>query len=381
MLIVLCLGTLARNAPAIAGWILSQNLQTQVAVRDVGLEWPDRVVLHDVIVTEPGFVRGETLFSARDAMFRIDWSRLRSGRLHLEDVRLDRPQVLIKKAQGNWTHALNARAVQPPATQSGNAFAGDGWGRLRIPVSLNEVLFENATVRIVDYDIRLEGFVMQIQDLMGQIRLWEKSGQQKLIGLDFSGKMLHGRDAMPAKMILRGWFRIPRRDANVIARIEDIWLPYYSPYFSRVSSAEIDDGRLSVESKTTVVAGEWETHAKLSLQNLRFGDFEPGGRIFGFQAASLQNILASQSNQMELDLTFNWNMADREESLEKILRRSLRQSVQVSFLESLQRVVAQTLEGIGREGAALFEGPGPAPVIKEDPWEEVIQKIWRVIDR
>jgi hypothetical protein len=55
--------------------------------------------------------------------------------------------------------------------------------------------------------------------------------------------------------------------------------------------------------------------------------------------------------------------------------------MRLSFIESLHLVVAETLESIAKESTGIFEPPAFKEPLLEDPWEEVIDKIWKVIDR
>jgi hypothetical protein len=108
-----------------------------------------------------------------------------------------------------------------------------------------------------------------------------------------------------------------------------------------------------MQSTTRIHDKQLITNARLELHDLTFAAFEPEGKLFGFEAAPIINILRTKSGRITLDVVLERNLADQTQTLRQSIRRSLEKSIKATFITNIQTVVENTLQRISEDPDSL----------------------------
>ena len=106
---------------------------------------------------------------------------------------------------------------------------------------------------------------------------------------------------------------------------------------------------MDVQSTTHIQNLDWTTNARVAIKDLAFGEFEPGGQLFGFDAQAIVDILRNQAGQITLDLILRWDLKDPDMTFKTVLRKSIERSIKATFLNNLDNVLMNTLDRVSEE--------------------------------
>ena len=162
--------------------------------------------------------------------------------------------------------------------------------------------------------------------------------------------------------------RIESKDMETALDVDEVWLPFYAPYYQKVTSSQINDGVLSIKSQTAIRNLNWTTNAQAELRRLQFSQLESGNEIMGFDAQSILDILRNNQGNIQLSLMIRYNMNDPSMNFERALRRSLQDSIKATFLSNIHTVVSNTIEKFSKDGGTDYlkkDSDGGTPNLKE----------------
>jgi len=234
-------------------------------------------------------------------------------------------------------------------------------------------------VKLIDYDIDARGFVIVFHNLNARVRNFTSGTPHAPLSYEMDTLLLQGRNVGPARLSGSGWSRLENMDTEMNMRLEGFWLPYFAPYYQKVTPSRIQDGVVDVQSTTVIRDLDWTTNARVNIRRLLFEQYESDNQILGFDAMSIVEILQDNAGRIALDLIIRWNMKDPNITFEDALKRSIRHSVKSTFELNIDRVVGKTLEKISQQGPDFLKDDWQN-VIKDEKFGGVLDKILQIVE-
>lgn len=342
-----------RRAPALIEAALERQLGKDATLSGVRYHFPLGLEIQKLALVERGEFAGETSFYVENVSLSLDAPALIGGRVLIPYIRIKNPQITIRNYHGRLVHAFSKpESVAPSGAAPGVGADSSGSGR-KVPLNITRLTIEEGYLKWVDYDISPEGFALVCRVAEANLTNLSLERENVRTAYDLKAEIQQTRERAPAQITLSGWTNFMTYDTDARATLKNLWLPYYAPYYARVSSSVIGDGTLDLQSTTRVEAKKVLTNARLDLHSLAFASFEPEGKLFGFEAAPLIEILRTKSGRITLDLVIERDLGDPRETMREAMRRSIEKSIKATFLNNIQTVVENTLQRIAEDPDSL----------------------------
>jgi hypothetical protein len=150
-----------------------------------------------------------------------------------------------------------------------------------------------------------------------------------------------------------GWIDLKTTDMETSFKVQEVDITIFKPYYRKRVSAEVEAGRIDMETKISVKKRMIDAPGQLNLFGLRIKE---GGTVLWIPAKVLISLLRDKGNRIQIRFHVKGNMDDPQFSLqETFLTR-----VAVSMAEALGlpiKVVGETiLGGTGKGAEGLIEG-------------------------
>jgi hypothetical protein len=351
-------GILSRKVPGIVVDILEKQLGKDISIGDIQYDFPLNLVIQDFVVSDPGKEAGANLFSVQKMDVRLSPRALFKKRIVVESAIFSKPVILIRHFHTHIEHALTpvTKNIQTPLSNDSTSMANelsaetDASTTAALPIEIQHLKIDSGVIRYVDYAIDLKGFVISLNDINLSASNYISDKPDQAIQYKITATLDQGRQTPGATIKADGSFRLSNYDANSNAGIKGLWLPYFEPYYRRITPSRIDDGEIEIQSTTTVENHNLISNARVNIRRLKFGQLEQGDQILGFEASSIFEILRDNAGQIALDLILRWDMNDINTSFEDALRKSIRHSIKSTFVLNLETVVSNTLNKLVSQG-------------------------------
>ncbi len=342
-----------RRAPALIEAALERQLGKEATLSGVQYHFPLGLEIRKLAIIEKGEFAGETSFYVENVTLSLEAPALVRGRIVIPHIRIKNPQITVRHYRGHLVHAFSKEGVAPPPAAAQAPESGAKGAPKNVPLKIEKLTIEDGYLNWVDYDISREGFALLCRVSEARIENISLETEDARTRYDLKAEIQQTRDRGPARIELSGWTNFSTYDTEARATLKDLWLPYYRPYYARVSASVIGDGTLDLQSTTRVESKKVRADAHLDLHNLTFAAFEPEGKLFGFEAAPLIEILRSKSGRITLDLVIERDLGNPNETVRTAMRRSIEKSIKATFLNNIQTVVENTLQRIAEDPESL----------------------------
>ncbi len=361
---------LARQAPALFVSILEKELGKKVTLEGIRYQFPSGLHVRRLAVIEKGAFEGESSLYVENVDLAINLPALLNREIQITQIQIDNPQIIIRKTGGRISHAFTPSETARPASAA-PADAPQSPSKPAEPVafSIGHLVIKNGIVRWIDYDVVREGFAVQIQEIQADIKDFTLKIRNQRTTYDFEAAVVQGRDRHPARIEAKGWTNALNADTDAAMVVQGLWLPYFAPYYQQVTPATLQDGTLDLKATALVLNRDLEVNAHAEISNPVFTSFEPDGGLFGIDAPSILGLLKNRSGRVPLDIVVRWNMADASMTFERVLRKSIADSLRATFFNNIQNVVENTLEKYSQDPDGF----------KKD-WKSLINKIEKIAD-
>lgn len=362
----------ARQVPALFLSILEKELGKEVTLEGVRYQFPSGLHVRRLAIIEKGAFEGESSFFVEDARITLDLAALLGREVRITEIHIDGPQMIIRKMGGRVSHAFTpAEAVIPQDKPAEDALVAEGAKAGAEPVlfSIDHLVIRNGILKWIDYDVVREGFAVQVQEIRADVKGLTLKTRNQRTYYEFEAGIVQGRDRRAAKVGVRGWTSALNADTDAVVDVEGLWLPFFAPYYQLVTPATLQDGTLDLKATALVLNRNLEVNARAEVANPVFASFEPDGGLFGIDAASVIDLLKNRSGRVPLDIVVRWNMADPGMTFERVLRKSISDSLRATFFSNIQNVVENTLEKYSQNPESF----------KKD-WKSLINKIEKIAD-
>jgi uncharacterized protein involved in outer membrane biogenesis len=339
------LTVLARRTPELLVAALERGLGKEVTLSGIRWAFPATFEVRELVIAERGAFAGEVSLAVQNARIEVHPAAAFGGRLVLSEIRIDKPQIFIRKLRGRVAHALSAEAAPggPAAPREAGPARPRKAGKAPALV-IGRLSVRGGTLQWIDYDIAREGFVVELGKIDADVRNLAFGAGDARTTYEIAGEITQGRERGPAPVRASGWTRVGSLETDANLTAENLWIPYFAPYAGRVTASRIEDGFLSVQSTTLIRDRDLTSNARLVAKDLVFGATEPGNELFGYDAAAILDILRNQAGHITLDIVVRWDMKDPSATFESVLRRSISHSLKATFFSNIQNVVEKALD-------------------------------------
>jgi len=384
VLSVIALSVFARKAPGYVVSSLEEALDKDISVGDVQYQFPLSFEVGQLSINERGEFKGENSFYAENVSVSLRPYELLKKRIVFDTIVIAEPQLTIRKFRGEMIHAFGQREEHRPvlrreAPRAPEAPRPEARRAPAIAVEVKELRISQGAVKLIDYDIDARGFVIVFHNLNARVRNFTSGTPHAPLSYEMDTLLLQGRNVGPARLSGSGWSRLENLDTEMNMRLEGFWLPYFAPYYQKVTPSRIQDGVVDVQSTTVIRDLDWTTNARVNIRRLLFEQYESDNQILGFDAMSIVEILQDNAGRIALDLIIRWNMKDPNVTFEDALKRSIRHSVKSTFELNIDRVVGKTLEKISQQGPDFLKDDWQN-VIKDEKFGGVLDKILQIVE-
>ena len=358
---------LIRRVPDMVVTVLEKQLGKDVSLADLRYSFPGTLQISKLAIIESGEFKGETSFYVENVTVEINTAALLAHKIALTELTVENPQITIRKYKGKVIHALSMPMPAAGDASPDASGAGASSERAPVPFSIEKLHVRHGILKWIDYDIAREGFAVVCQNITADVQNLSLDRPDAKMTYELGADIVQVRGRKSAAVEARGWTKLDNIDTDASVSVRGLWLPYFSPYYQTVTSSVLQDGTADIQSSTHILRGQWTTNARLGLTDLAFASFEPDGKLFGFEAAPLIDILRNQAGRITLDLVIEWDMNDKSLTFKQVVRRSIEQSIKRTFLTNLQNVVGNALERIQSDPDGL----------KKD-WKGVLEQFRKV---
>jgi len=366
---------LLRKLPDLTVSFLEKCLQKGVSLQEVDYHFPGKIKIKNLAVNELGRFKDENSLYVEKLTATFELRRLLFERkLVIPELTVIHPQITVRRMKRVYYHALSGKKEMKAEEQSRAGNAKGRSGGIPLPVEIERVTVEAGAVQVIDYDASEKGFAMQLHGLEAAVRQLSTTRAHVPAQFELKGFLAQGRSQPPAEITASGSHRFLNKDTDMNLNVTGIWLPYFEPYYRKVTASRLQDGVADIRSKTMIEHKGLITNARMDFRRLRFLEVEAGGRVLGLDADFFLNFLKNQAGRISLDVQLRWDLEDNQMTFEKVLRSGMKASFESALVQGLGNVVSGTLGLIAEEGADFVKKDWKN-IIKKDAVEDVVGKI------
>lgn len=392
---LLAIALLVRKLPDLVVQNIRQTLGRDVTIGSLRIHYPSQIEMNRLVVKENAPFQGEVALFVERANLSVDtWAFLTTKKILFTDVELVRPRLIFRKSQGKMYHAFRirpgvdptdaqTRAGGPASASPENTGSADANQNTALParagsippLNFDHITIHDGEVQLMDYDADVRGFVitlMRMSAKLGNLALPSDGGR---VTFAIEGLLDQGRGISPGRMKLSGnWLR-EELDGKANLELTGILLSYFEPYYRAVTPSRISDGELDIVASSESIRGTLMANSKWTLRRLAFETSESGDELFGFDANVIRSILTGDSGNLSLDLALNMDLRDRTIPFRTHLRKSLRQSIQATFLSNFDEVIKKTVNQASSEGTDLLKKQNWKDLLKKNKLDDIVNQV------
>lgn len=370
---LLGLAWVVRKLPDLAVQNIRQTLGREVSIGVLRVDFPLRLRMDRLLVTENEPFKGEPAFYVERVEASVDaWEFLTSKKIVFTDVTLVRPRMIFRKTGGKLYHAFRIRPSAAPAASPANAATS----RPSVPpLRFDRIRVRDGEAQLMDYDADAKGFVVTLLRLSADLDDLTLPSDGSRLAFKAEGFLSQGRETPPARLTVKGHWTRETLEGRSELELSGVQLPYFEPYYRNVTPSRISDGELDLVATADSPNGILTSNSNWKLRRLTFDRSEPGNELLGFDANLIRNILADDAGNLGLDLVVTMDLRDRSTRFRDVLRNSIRRSVKATFLANFDTAVKNTVERIASDGSDLFKDKNWKDLIKKNKIEDVVNQV------
>jgi hypothetical protein len=356
----------ARQAPDLLRQAIERAIEKNVRIESIEYRFPWSFVLRGfrILETREPFA-DEVCFEVDKVDLEVSPLSLSASRLILDRVDASEALIVVRNRKGKLMHALSDASAEspPPAGPSGIQQPAAG---TPLPLAIRRFRLSRSRFQLIDYDVREEGFVTQLDDIEAGVQdlAFPPSEERTFYRVD--ARMPQGRQRTSAVFRLSGWSVFRDSETDALLQVSDLSLAYFKPYYSQVTPAEIEEGSLSTRAALRIHERRLTTNIDLELNGLYFKSYEEGEQLFGMRADEILAFLKDSAGKLKFQIVLQWQMDEKGVEKRRLVREAIERSLQKTVLGNVGNILEKTIQQFSDSG--LDHGD------KED-LEDALQKV------
>jgi len=347
VLIASALTVFAYQAPHMLRTALAGALGKKVVIRSILFKLPGTFMLDGFEIQEESPFEGETCFYVDRLVLQVSPFSLFKKVLLVDKLDVQGATIIIRKRGHRLYHALSNTAKKTTAASPSSKEPSKGG--TGAPLETRSFSFSDCHFKFIDYDVQSEGFVIGLEQIDGEIQRIRFPVQGKT-SYRLKAFLSQGRDERPAALSIEGRTDFRSLDTDAGAIVENLFLPYFRPYYGQVTQAAIERGYLDSKIRLDIVSRKIKLNADLAVTELLFQDYESGNELFGLRADDMLSFLKDSSGRLRFQLQAEWDLNDRNVRPKEVLRRSIERSLKGTVFGNVGNLLQKTIEKIGEQG-------------------------------
>lgn len=341
------LNVLYRKAPALLTSALQSTLHKKVVIESIAVSFPDAFELTGFRILENEPFKDEQAFSAQHIRLNVSLTDLWQRKLVIHKIEVENADIVIRRFNRKISSPLSEVAHE--STGSGSSKQVSGGQSRAFSLVIDKFFIKNGHFEWIDYDVESSGFVVLVDQIEANIKNIALPSYGGKTSYKIEGRLIQGRDQKPTPLRLQGWTDLSSLDSRIKAEWEDVFLPYFKPYYSKVTPAEIMDGYFTARSALTIQQKNLKLSSEIEIINLLFGSYEGADQLFGLKAEEILGLLKDRAGKLRFTIEAEWNMADPSVRAKDVIRRSIELSLKQMALSNLGNFVTKALEKVGEK--------------------------------
>jgi hypothetical protein len=350
----------SRKAPELLRLSIARAINKTVKIEAIEYHFPWTFELRgfQILETRVPFV-DEVCFSVDKVLLHVSPLSISQNQLILDDVDVSQALVVVRMRDGKLYHALSGamsdRAAPVPAGPPRSAA-----GASQIPLKIRRFHLQKSRFQFVDYDVQSTGFVIELDQIEASFKDISFPFSSNKTEYHLDARMSQGRQQYQASFNLNGWTRFGNYETDAMVNVSDVSLPYFKPYYSQVTSAQIEEGRFSSRLALTIRDEILTANADLELSDLYFRSYEDGNELFGLKAEEILSFLKDSAGKLKFQIVIQWNIRDggvqKRERIRDAIEKSLKKTLLVNVGNILEKTIKTFSDGGLDQAKDDFEG-------------------------
>lgn len=346
------LNVFAKKAPDLLRQALERSLNKKVNIGAIRYDFPSTFWLEAFEVEEEAPFEGEISFYADRVFLSVSPMSLVQKALIIDQVEVENAKIFLRHWRGKLTHAFSRAAsagFSPTEDMAEAGIAAPGKDK-PLPLEVKYFILTDSQFKYIDLDVQKGGFVIAFDSIEAELRDLRLPASRSRTFYRVEARLLQGRDQRPAQIQAEGRTRFVdlETDANWI--VSGVRLPYFKPYYAKVTPASIDEGLLESRAAIRIERKDLTVNIDLELSLLAFGTYEAGNELFGLKADEILSFLKDSSGRLKFHIIVRWNLADRSVKLRDVIRRSIEHSLKQTVFGNVGKILKEAIQKINEEG-------------------------------
>ncbi len=357
----------SKKAPDFLRQSIERSINKPVKIESIQYHFPWTFELGNfqVFETQEPFAK-ELCFSVGKVRLDVSPLSLSQKELVLDNVEVEQASVVVRHRQGKMYHVFSNAMIQAPEKAIVAAEnQGNSKNPSNLPLTIRHFHFGASRFEFIDYDIQDSGFVIELDKIEADLKdiFFPFSDDKTFYRVD--ALMPQGRQKKPAAFKLNGWTRFKDYETDAMLSASEVFLPYFKPYYSQVTAADMEEGLLTCRSAITIRDSLLTSHLDLELSALYFKSYEDQDQLFGLKANEIISFLKDSAGKLKFQITLQWNLSEQGLAKREKIRRAIEKSLKTTVLRNVGNALENTLKKFSEGG--LDQG--------KDDFEDTLNKV------
>ncbi len=333
----------SRQAPQILVSSIKRSFGKEVLIRSIDYSFPSSFRLNGLEIKEADQFSGETSFAADSAHLNVSLWSLLEKKLVLRDFDVENADVIIRKSHGKLIHPFSIARKPDAADSSLNREAVNPKNDQAMSLVIRQLILKKSRFKFIDYDIQKDGFVIAFENIDALISNVRLPFSDEKTFYKISADMLQGETQKKAQFKISGHtqFRTMDSDVNVVA--QEVYLPYFQPYYLQVTPVAIEKAFLGSRTNILLEHNDLTINADLEVADLALAPAASEQQIFGLRTDEMLSYLKDRSDRLKLQIVAQWNIADQNLNARDIIRRSIEKSLKKTVVGNVGEILDHAL--------------------------------------
>ncbi len=357
---------LSRRAPGLLKEAIGRSLNKTVRIQAIDYRFPGTFELKgfQILENREPFV-GEVCFAVDKVQLEVSLLSLSRKRLTVDEVDVRQAQVVVRKRNGKLYHALSDAMTRPAEADAGKTPATAAAADAGMPLAIHRFYLNQSRFQFIDYDVQETGFAASLEQIEADFKHIVFPPGPSKTSYNIEAHLLQGRQQKTAAVQIEGWTVLGDYETDALLRVSDVSLPYFRPYYTQVTPAQIEEGRLSLRAALRIHRRLLTANVDMEVSDLYFSSYELGDQLFGLKADEILNFLKDSAGKLKFQIVLQWDLGDRGVEKREVIRRAIEQSLKKTLIGNVGNILEQTLQKLSEPET----GAG-----KED-WEGALKKV------
>ena len=350
---VFSVSLLAQRAPGFLKDSLQGSLGREVHIRSIEYHFPWAFELQgfEVLETEGPF-KGDPSLLIEDLTLYVSPVSFSKKTLVIQRMEVDNAKLVVRQWYGHIFQPLSSAWKKSQVPSAPAALFG---GAKRPGLEIRRLKLKNSQFRFLDYDTDENGFVVSFDGLEGEIKNAVLPASDQKTFFSVRGVVTQGRMERPAPAQCSGWTKFSTRDTEAVFGVKGLHLPYFAPYYRKITQSVVAEGYLDLKSVTRIDSRYLSADFDFEFSNLHFESYESEDLLFNLKAEEILSLLRDSSGKLKFQVPVRWNTADRSVRLREVMRKGIERSLKRTVLQKGLSQPVDDLEGTLKRIKNLFQ--------------------------